>query len=44
MAITTERLALLATFGELHPACDQWLNAAFAVSASARVAGVEVTR
>ncbi|MER5358568.1 hypothetical protein [Streptomyces sp. NPDC002785] len=48
LSLTTERLALfgtlLATFGELHPACDHWFNAAFAVSASARVAGAEVTR
>lgn len=34
--LTTERLALfgtlLATFGELHPLCDHWVNAAKAVS------------
>ncbi|MFE9454085.1 hypothetical protein [Streptomyces sp. NPDC006739] len=34
--LTTERLALfgtlLATFGELHPLCDHWINAAYAVS------------
>ncbi len=36
LPITTERLALfgtlLATFGELHPLCDHWVNAATAVS------------
>ncbi|MBZ6128555.1 MULTISPECIES: hypothetical protein [Streptomyces] len=36
LSLTTERLALfgtlLATFGELHPACDHWVSTAKVVS------------
>lgn len=48
LSLATERLALfgtlLATFGELHPACDHWVIAAPAVSTVSRVARVEVSR
>ncbi|MEU9547135.1 hypothetical protein [Streptomyces mirabilis] len=48
LPLNVKRLALfgtlLATFGELHPLRDHWVIGAPAVSASARVSGVEVTR